>query len=411
MKYVIIGNSAAAVGGIEAIRSVDTEGSVTLIAKEDEHTYSRPLISYYLGGEVAEKNIGYRKKSFYKDNHVDVLLGTTVVKIDAKMKKVVLDNGEALAYDRLLVATGSSPMLPPIKGLDSFADYYTFQSMQDAKALKKVLDKKKHVAILGGGLIGLKCAEGIGNKAASITVVDREPQILSSILDKEGAEYVQKSGEKAGVSFLLGENVVEIKEHSLLTQKGKSIPFDILVVAVGVSPNSDLIKEAGGDVREGIVVDRKNETTLKHIYAAGDCAESHDLTDDTDKVLALLPNAYIAGENAGRNMAGEDHHFDTAMAVNALKFWGKHLITAGIYQGEVWEKSNKEQYKKLYFAEDRLKGFMLIGNVEQAGIYTALIREKTPFSSIDFELIKEKPQLMAFSGAVRGEKLGGNYES
>ena len=110
-------------------------------------------------------------------------------------------------------------------------------------------------------------------------------------------------------------------------------------------------------------------------------------------------------------MAGEEHEFHTAMAVNALKFWGKHLITAGVYQGEVYEKKSKTQYKKLFYKADRLCGFMVIGAVEQAGIYTALIREKIPLSSIDFDLIKEKPQLMAFSSQVRAEQLGGRYES
>lgn len=409
MKYVILGNSAAAIGCVEAIRSEDKAGDITIIAKEKDFTYSRPLISYYLAGQVEAAKMGYREPDFYEKMDCATLLGVGAESLDPKNKTVALDNGETVDYDKLLVAVGGLPIIPPIPGLDKVKNKFTFQSMADALGLERALGKKqdKKVLILGGGLIGLKCAEGIGSKAQAITVLDREDHILPSILNPEGASYVQKSGEAAGVEFILGENAVKFTANTLETDKGTTLDFDILVVAVGVKANSGLIKVAGGAVACGIKTNSKNETTLADIYAAGDCAESHDLVDGEDKVLALLPNAYLAGENAGYNMAGKDHSFDNAVAVNALKFWDRHLITAGQRVGEVYEKATADNYKKLYYDDQHLKGFILIGDVARSGIYTSLIRNSTPLAEIDFDLIKEKPQLMAFSKKTRAEQLGG----
>lgn len=409
MKYVILGNSASAIGCVEAIRSEDKNGDITIIAKENDFTYSRPLISYYLAGQVEASKMGYREPDFYDKMNCTTLLGVGAESLDPKNKTVALDNGETVDYDKLLVAVGGLPIIPAIPGLDKVKNKFTFQSMADALGLERALGKKqdKKVLILGGGLIGLKCAEGIGSKAQAITVLDREDHILPSILNPEGASYVQKSGEAAGVEFILGENAVKFTANTLETDKGTTLDFDILVVAVGVKANSGLIKVAGGAVACGIKTNSKNETTLADIYAAGDCAESHDLVDGEDKVLALLPNAYLAGENAGYNMAGKDHSFDNAVAVNALKFWNCHLITAGQRVGEVYEKATADNYKKLYYDDQHLKGFILIGDVARSGIYTSLIRNSTPLAEIDFDLIKEKPQLMAFSKKTRAEQLGG----
>lgn len=407
MKYVIIGNSAAAIGGVEGIRSVDTEGEITLISRESEFTYSRPLISYYLGGEVKRENMGYRSADFYEKNQVKAILGKAVISVDSKKREVKLDDGAVIPYDKLLVATGAVPLMPPIPGLDQIKDKYTFQSMADVLALEEALSPEKDVLILGGGLIGLKCAEGIGDKAKSITVIDRFDRVLPSVLDEEGAAIVEKRGEDNGVQFFLGENAVKAEDHKMICESGKEFKFDLLVVAAGVKPETSLMKEAGAKIDRGIVVDDKNATALPDIYAAGDCVEEVDVVDHTMKILALLPDAYLGGKNAGINMAGGDSVYDTAMAVNALKFWGDHLITAGIREGEEYVVNKEGAYKKLYYNDTYLNGFIMVGDVNRAGIYTCVIRERTPLADIDFELIKENPQYLAFSCQVRDEKLGG----
>lgn len=407
MKYVLIGNSAAAVGGVEGIRSVDPEGEIVLISKENEFTYSRPLISYCLGGEVERKNMGFRPHDFYETNKVTALLGKSATAVDSEKKTVSIDDGTMVAYDKLLVATGAVPLAVPIPGLDKVKEKYTFQSMADMDALSGVISPEEDVLILGAGLIGLKCAEGIGDQANSITVIDRFDRVLPSVLDEEGAKLVQKQGEDHGVSFCLGENVVKAEDGKLICASGREFSFDILVVAAGVRPETDLLKAAGAAVERGIIVDEKNATSLPDIYAAGDCVEEIDIVDNVRKVLALLPNAYMGGSNAGINMAGGDSVYKTAMAVNALKFWGNHLITAGSREGQEYIENDGVNYKKLYYSDDYLNGFIIIGDVNRAGIYTSLIRERTPLADVDFELIKENPQLLAFSRKVRAEKLGG----
>lgn len=193
-------------------------------------------------------------------------------------------------------------------------------------------------------------------------------------------------------------------------QSGKTIDFDILVIAVGVRPNTELAMQAGAKVNRGIQTDARCQTTLTDVYAAGDCTESHDITTDEDKILALLPNAYMQGECAGLNMAGADALYDKAIPMNAIGFFGLHIITAGSYSGTPQVVTTGGSYKKLITKDDLLKGYIMVGNVERAGIYTSLIREKKRLSTIDFELIKEKPQLMAFSKRERAKTLGGMKE-
>lgn len=405
MNYVIIGNSAAAVGCVEGIRSIDREGSVTMITDEPYHTYSRPLISYLLCGKTDEERMKYRPDSFYADNGVTLLAGKRAEKIDPVTKTVLLDDGSAVFYDKLLIATGSRPFVPPIKGLNQVKNAFTFMTLDSAKALERALGPDKRVLILGAGLIGLKCVEGISDKAGSLTVVDLADHILPSILDAEGAALVQKHIEDHGVSFILGDGVETFDGNTAVLKSGKTVPFDVLAVCVGVRPNTELISEAGGEVARGVRVSETCETTLPDVYAAGDCTESFDISCGQNRILALLPNAYMQGECAGVNMAGGEKHYDHAIPMNAIGFFGYHVLTAGSYTGEVYTASAGNSLKKLFYEDDRLKGFILIGDVARAGIYTSLIRSETPLSSIDFGLICEKPQLMAFSRAERKEML------
>lgn len=409
MKYVIIGNSAGAVGCIEGIRQMDKEGSITVIASEPHHTYSRPLISYLLLGKTDEQRMKYRPDSFYKDNNCTTIFGKTVVKIDKDTKQVVLDDGKSIAYDKLLVATGSKPFVPPMQGMETVEKKFTFMTLDDAKALQSALTPESRVLIVGAGLIGLKCAEGISKSVKSITVVDLADRILPSILDEKGSSLVQAHIEKQDVKFYLSDSVQSFDTTVAKLKNGAQIDFDILVIAVGVRPNTELAKEAGGEVNRGILTNDHCATTLPAVYAAGDCTESMDITTGKNRVLALLPNAYMQGECAGINMAGGEKLYNKAMAMNAIGFFGLHIITAGSYNGDEYIAEGAGGYKKLITSDNHLKGYILIGNVERAGIYTALIREKTPLDSIDFELIKEKPQLMAFSKKDRAKVLATNH--
>ncbi len=404
-KYVIIGNSAGAIGCVEGIRSVDKDSEIVLISSEPYHTYSRPLISYLLWGKTDEQRMKYRPDSFYQDNNVKTMLGKTAVSIDSANKCVRLDSGECICYDSLLAATGSSPFVPVIKGLDTVEKKFTFMKLDDAYALEKELKPDSRVLVIGAGLIGLKCVEGIAGRVGEITVADMADRILPSVLDHEGAQLVQSFIEERGVKFCLGDSAAEFSKNKAVLKSGKEIDFDILVLAVGVCPNVSLLREAGAEVNRGVVTDEKCRTSVKDIYAAGDCTESYDISAGASRILALLPNAYLQGEAAGINMAGGEKLYDNAIPMNAMGMFGYHMITAGTYEGEVYAEKSGRNYKKLFYKDNRLVGYIMIGDIARAGIYTGLIKKKTPLDSIDFELIKARPQLMAFSKKKRAEFL------
>ncbi|MCL2053952.1 MAG: FAD-dependent oxidoreductase [Oscillospiraceae bacterium] len=407
MKYVIIGNSAAGVGCIEGIRQVDREGEITVISNEPYHTYSRPLISYLLYGKTDEQKMKYRPDDFYEKNNVNFIYGN-VTKIDSTAKTVEYETS-ILVYDKLLVATGSRAFVPPFAGLDGVAERYTFMSLNDAKALEQAISQDKRVLIVGAGLIGLKCAEGIAARVKSVTVADLADRILPSILDEQGAGIVQRHIESKGIKFKLSANITRFEGNTAILDGGDAIDFDILVLAVGVRPNTALL---GGiaDIDKGIIVNEKSETSAENIYAAGDCTQTIDASSGKSKIMALLPNAYMQGEIAGLNMAGFTSTLKPRfIPMNAIGFFGLHIITAGgcqltIDNGQL-TINKSDNYRRFFVDNGVLRGYILIGNVEKAGIYTSLIREQIPLVHIDFELLKEKPGLMAFSREDRAKKL------
>jgi len=406
MRYVIIGNSAAGIGAVEGIRQIDRLGEITVISDEPWHTYSRPLISYLLKGTVTGERMKYRSDSFYDDNNCTLRLGSKVTEISPEEKCVVLENGEHIPYDKLVIAAGSSPFVPPFDGLDTVEHKYTFMSMNDALSLNEAVDKNKRVLIIGAGLIGLKCAEGIAERAAGITVIDLAPRILSSILDDEGASRVQVHLEKKGIEFRLACGVKRFNGTAAITEDGAELKFDVLVIAVGVRPNTSLLKDIA-EIDRGIVINSRSETSIADIYAAGDCTQTFDVSSGQNRIMALLPNAYMQGESAGINMAGGEKVFDMAIPMNAIGFFGLHIITAGTYNGDIISMEDTDYYKRFFYSGNCLNGYILIGNVEKAGIYTSLIRERTPLDTIDFDLVCEKPGLMAFTKEDRMIKLGG----
>jgi NAD(P)H-nitrite reductase large subunit len=421
MNYVVIGNSSAAIGCVEGIRQIDKKNPITIFSAEKHHVYGRPLISYLLWGKTTRDLMAYRPKDFYKKNNCVFMPSKTVTKIDPKAKKVFLEDGKSAPYDKLLVASGSRPFVPPMQGLDEI-DFFSFMTLDNALALDKVLSEAPpRVLIVGAGLIGMKCAEGIAARTQSCTVIELAPRVLPLVLDQKASSVIQKEMEAHNVSFVLGDSVAQFMPRpssktrgakptggTAITAAGAKIEFDALVTAVGVRPNVSLVSEAGGAINKGIAVDDEMRTNIPDVFAAGDCAESFDITSGEKKILALLPNAYMQGETAGINMAGGKKSFINAVPMNAAGFFDVHVVTAGSYTGEGIEVESKTAaYKKFFVKDGLLKGYIIIGEANRAGIYTALIREQTPLDSLDFESLKTAPALMPFGKKARFEMLSG----
>ena len=407
MRYVIIGGSAAAIGCIEGVRSVDKTGEIILITGETEWNYSRPLISYLLEGKTTRDKMWCRPDSFFTRNGVTVKAGVLATTLDAGDRTVRLSTGERLAYDRLLAATGSRPFVPPIPGLETGERTFCFQTLSDASALAEALRPESRVLILGAGLTGVKCAEGIRGLCAQIAIADLAPRVLPAVLDDTAAAMVQARMEEKGVRFYLNDSAAAFRGNTARLQSGTELEFDVLVTAVGVRPNTQLVADAGGAVDRGILVDGRCATTLPDVYAAGDCAQGYDAVSGEKRMLPLWPNAMLQGETAGINMAGGRADYTQGIALNASGVFGLHMITAGSYEGESFTVQRDGSYKRLVTADGVLKGVIMVGDVSRAGIYTDLIRKKKPLSEIDFDLIRESPQLMAFSQKDRRVQLGG----
>ena len=411
-QYVVIGNGVAAVGCIEGIRKEDAAGKIIVISKEPHPVYCRPLISYYLEGKTNLERMAYRDKNFYERMECEVLYGKKAAQIDPSTKQIALNDDTVIPYDKLCIATGSSPFVPPFTGLESVEQKHSFMTIDDMLELEASINENSDVLIVGAGLIGLKCAEGLKDRVSSITICDLADRVLSSILDADCAAIMQKHLEQNGINFMLNDSAISFDKNTAFMKSGKTVRFDVLVLAVGVRANTSLIKGIGGEVNRGILISNKMETSIPDIYAAGDCTEGEDISFHDKRVLAILPNAYMQGNCAGINMAGGSSVFDKGIPMNSIGFFGLHAMTAGSYytaeQGcELYEEKSEGTLKRLFTRGDYLTGFILIGATERAGIYTSLIRERIPLSSIDFEMLKKTATSTAFSVEKRKQFFGG----
>ena len=413
-QYVIIGNSVAAIGCIEGIRKEDTQNKIVVISEETHPVYCRPLISYYLEGKTNLEKMAYRNPNFYEEMNCEVLYGRKAVKIDNTTKQITLDDKTIIPYNKLCIATGSSPFVPPFAGLETVEHKYSFMTLDNMLELESAISTDSKVLIVGAGLIGLKCAEGLKDRVLSITVCDLADRVLSSILDSDCASMMQKHLESNGIQFMLGDSAVSFDKNTALMKSGKIVNFDILVLAVGVRANTSLLSEISGKVNRGILINNKMEASIPDIYAAGDCTEGDDISYNGKRVLAILPNAYMQGNCAGINMAGGTAVFDRAIPMNSIGFFGLHTMTAGSYYtadegGKLYEEKTENTLKRLFTRDGYLTGFILIGNsvTSRAGIYTSLIREHIPLNSINFETLKKSACTTAFSQEKRKNIFGG----
>ncbi|RII27683.1 MAG: NAD(P)/FAD-dependent oxidoreductase [Geobacter sp.] len=395
MNYVIIGNSVAAVGAIRGIRRVDEKGNITVISRERHIAYGRPLISYLLGGLITEKRMAYLPEDFYEKNRVNLLLDAEVVGVDSARKQVKLAAGDSIGFDKLLVATGGDPFVPPIEGLAGKERIFTFTTWDDAEKLKAIAADVERVVVIGGGLIGLKAAEGLHLLDKKITIVELADRILSAAFDRPAGRVVAKKMKANGIDVITEDTVVRIEGDGarisgVTLKSGDYIPCDTVVVAIGVRPAAGFLKGSKVDVNRGIVVNDSMETSVKGIYAAGDVTEASDFFSGQKNPMPIWPDAYIQGDVAGTAMAGGEKAYVGGLAMNSIELFKVSTISMGItnpvepkeYEIVTYQDLENYQYRKIVLQDSRLVGAVLVGQVDRAGIFSGLIREKvdvTPF--------------------------------
>ena len=417
MKYLIIGNSAAAVGAVEAIRRNDKGNPITIISDEPHHVYSRPLISYLLAGHTKEDKMYYRDENFYKENNVETVFNKRVTGVDTKKKQVILEDKKKIDYDKLLIATGGTPFVPPIKGKDR-KNVYTFTKWSDAEEIIKISKKVQKVVVIGAGMIGLKAIEGLNAIGIDVTVVELAPEVLSRALDKDASRIVQRKMEEAGVEVITNNEVVEITGKGnvatgVVLRDKKKIKCDLVIVAIGVIPNTGFLKESGIKITRGIVVDERMETNVKGVYAAGDVVEALNMLTNEKMPIPIWPLAYRQGSIAGDNMSGGTLVYKGGFPMNSIEFPGAPTISLGIidprgegYESLIKNDSKNGNYKRIIIKNERLVGAILVGDdVDRAGILTGLIKEQKPVTAFKDKLLDRNFGFVHMPKEYRREKL------
>ncbi len=390
MKYVIIGNGIASIGAIEGIRKVDTENEIMVIGSEDSPAYGRPLISYLLAGKIGPDRLALRPQEFYKKSNVTLKLGTTVAGIDTKARIVTTDKGEAVEFENLLIAVGGIPFTPPIPGSDG-ADVYNFTNLAHAQVLISRAKEIKRAVVIGGGLIGLKAGESLFDRGVDVTILELSPRILSLAFDENAAALAGERLAEVGLNVRCGVSAKEIQRDAEGNLKGVHLTdgdflqTDVVVIAIGVVPNYNLAKDAGIAVDQGIKVNNHMKTSAGGVFAAGDVAQAKDLLFGEDRVIPIWTNAYNQGFCAGKNMAGADIEFTGSLAMNSISFYGLPTISVGTVNPPEGDNSfeiainldeKKKSYRKLVFQNDHLVGYVLVGDIDMAGMYTAFVKFK-----------------------------------
>jgi NAD(P)H-nitrite reductase large subunit len=419
MRHVIIGNSAAAVGAIEAIREHDRDNPITVVANESQHVYSRPLISHLLGGQVDDSHMYYRPPDFYDRYQVETMLGIEVTQVVPEERRLALAGGGTLAYDRLLIATGGKPFVPSLPGAD-LEGVFTFTRWTDARNIERYL-KKHHVetaVVVGGGLIGLKTTEALMERHVRVTIVELADRVLSISFDRTASRMAEALLRRAGTEIRTATSLVEIvgqdgRVDTAVLRNGERVQCDLVVLAIGVRPNVGLIPpESGIHVKRGIVVDRRMRTSAPDVYAAGDCVEAYDLLLGIDRPIAIWPNAYRQGHVAGCNMAGVAREYAGSFPMNAVEVCGVPTVSVGLtdpqeepesYETLVYIDRETPTYKKLVLRDNRLVGAICVGNIDRVGIYTGLIRTRTDITAFKDHLLSGNFGMISLPREYRDE--------
>lgn len=401
-KYLIIGNSVAGVSCVEGIREADSKGKIVVVSDEGLLNYSRPLISYYLGKKVKEDAMAFRDEGFYEENKVELLLKTKVEKIDLKKMEVCTDKGR-IGFQKLLIATGGRPITPSIEGRNKANEgVFTFTKFSDAEAIAGYIkkNKSKEAVVLGAGLIGLKCTEGLVGQGLSVTIVELADKILANTFDKKASGILENGLKEKGCRLIKEGTITKIestkgKISKVVLSSGKEIPTNLLILSIGVKPDMDLAKEAGIDCDRGIVVDGHMQTSIKNVYAAGDVACGLDFLTGENSVIAIWPVASRQGRVAGLNMADRTTEYRGLFAMNSVELAGIATVSFGLTNPaddegyEVLLRKEPGFYRKIIIKDNRIVGAIFLGRIERAGIFLGLIKDRIDVSSFKESLTSD----------------------
>jgi len=405
MDHLIIGAGPAGVIAAETLRKLDPEASITLIGDEPEPPYSRMALPYYLARKISEQGTYLRKTANHFDrSRIELKLGR-VAALQPEQHTVDLDSGERLTYDRLLIATGSHPVSPPIPGME-LAGIVPCWTLADARTIAERARPGTKVVLMGAGFIGCIILEALAKSGAELTVVEMEDRMVPRMMNEKAGNLIKQWCLNKSVEVHTSTRIEAIEQgdrHPLrvLLDPGSALDADLIVSATGVRSNIAFLDGSGIDTDQGILIDRNMQTNRADVYAAGDVAQGLDFSTGDYSVQAIQPTAADHGQIAARNMAGHSKALHRgSINMNVLDTLGLISSSFGLWMGvdggEAAERYNPErfQYLSLQFRDDILVGATSLGLTQHVGVLRGLIQSKTTLGKWKNKLMRDPTRIM-----------------
>lgn len=390
MRYVVIGASAAGVNGAENLRRLDKDAEIILIS-EDKYIYSRCILHHYIGNMRNIEQLNFVEDSFFQKNKIQWKKDKKVVKIDELQKNILLDDGEIVEYDKVLIASGSRPFIPPIENMRDRLNVIGLKTLDDCDRIIQLARTAKNIVVVGAGLIGMDAISGLlhsKEEETNLYLVEMENRLLPLQLDKEASKIYEEKLKENKVNLYLETKVVKanLDENGLVKSlellSGEEIPADLIVVAAGIRPNVDFLRETEVVVDDmGLVINEKGETNIKDIYGAGDVTGRGPIWSVAVK----------EGIIATSNMAGMKRTMDDFFVCKStMNFFGIPTLSLGnlkYYENEKGMKfdiynDKKGIYKKIAHKDGYIYGAIIQGDLEYTGVLTQLIRLDINISNV-----------------------------
>ncbi|MDD2959485.1 MAG: FAD-dependent oxidoreductase [Lachnospiraceae bacterium] len=376
MRHVIIGVGAAGISAAGTIRQNDPAADIIMISK-DEFVHSRCMLHRYLSHERDEKALSFVPEDYFETNRIYWIKGRSAEKIDTKQKEVLLDGGERIAYDKLLIATGAKSFLPPVGQMRRAKNVFGLRDLSDAQAIDRMSHNAKQILIVGSGLVGMDAAYAFLERGFQVSVVEMADRILPIQLDETAGKAYQQLFEKAGCRFILGrkasETVLDDDDmlKAVILDDGTRVECDLAVVAAGVRAAIECAADSTVQSERFINVNERLQTSDPDVFAAGDVAG----------LSGIWPNAQKQGQIAGWNMCGiQMNYVDTYAMKNTMNFYG--LTTLSLGRGAVIEGDqfviceDSRNYKRAIIRDGKLDSILLQGDISYSGIYQYLIKNQ-----------------------------------
>jgi NAD(P)H-nitrite reductase large subunit len=403
MKHVIIGAGPAGVIAAETLRRVDAQASVTVVGDEPEPPYSRMAIPYLLTGGVGEEGTHLRHGADHFERLGVELRRDRVTRVHAKEQRVALDGGGHLDYDRLLIASGSHAVRPPITGMD-LPGVENCWTLGDARRVAEGARKGSRVVLMGAGFIGCIVLEALAKRGVALTVIEMGERMLPRMMDDVGGDMIKRWCESKGVRVFTGVRVGAVAAEngalSLSLDNGESLPADLVVCATGVSPNVDFLVGTGIDMDDGVLVDAHLQSSVPGIYAAGDVAQGPDFSTGERQVHAIQPTASEHGRIAALNMAGNATRFRGSLSMNVLNTLGLISSSFGLWMGAKGGEgaraadAERFRYLRLEFDGDYLVGALALGLTQHVGVIRGLIQTRVRLGAWKDKLMGDPLRVM-----------------